>query len=329
MAETELSDKQRILERIRLNVPVFDKLSNEQYRIRCPFCGDSRKDPRKARLYLKCSMDPTEPILYNCFNDNCSAKGRVDKAFFEKLGIPADGLNGLEARRFNRLITVEADKVELITGEPIIPSPQSDYISYRLGEGLAADDLDKFKIIWNFDLIRPFISQRSILNTLPNNDSSISFLSDDRSVLLTRFFDDNLGVRWKKVRLRPSENRSFYTIKSTIDLMAANTIAVNIAEGIFDILSVYKHFNTGDNSAYVGCLGNDYRSALDHMVAKGIFGNHVTVNVYADDNIDRKWLKSKFKPYRWLFGEITLFWNTQASDFGVKSDRISPVELRV
>lgn len=329
MAESELTEKQRILERIQSNVPVFDSLGNDQYRIRCPFCGDSRKDPKKARLYLKCSQDPSEPILYNCFNDNCSAKGRVDRAFFEKLGITAEGLDGLDARRYNRLISVKSDQVELLTGEPKVPSPGSEYIGYRLGRSVAVEDLARFKIVWDFDQIRPFIAKRSVANTLPDPRDSISFLSDDMSVLLTRFFADGSQYRWKKARLRPSDNRSFYTIRSTIDLIGAETITVNIAEGIFDTLSIYLNFNTGDNSSYIGCLGNDYRSALDHMVAKGIFGRHVTVNVYVDGDVERDRLKARFKPYRWLFGEINLRWNAIAHDFGVTPDKISMLEHRV
>lgn len=45
----------------------FKKVNNN-YNFRCPFCGDSKKDPRKARGWL---IDKT-PVIYYCHNCNTS-----------------------------------------------------------------------------------------------------------------------------------------------------------------------------------------------------------------------------------------------------------------
>lgn len=41
---------------IEKNVDIFRKESNSEFRIRCPICGDSKKNPSDSHCYLKCSM---------------------------------------------------------------------------------------------------------------------------------------------------------------------------------------------------------------------------------------------------------------------------------
>ena len=51
------------------------KVQNDiQLRTKCFLCGDSAKNPNKKRLGIKIDVhNPTEPILYQCFN--CFQKG--------------------------------------------------------------------------------------------------------------------------------------------------------------------------------------------------------------------------------------------------------------
>lgn len=322
----DLYTKKQIIEEIRRNVDVFIPVPPIRYRIRCPFCGDSQKNPRDAHLYIKCSDDPNEPLLYNCFLANCGAKGRVNKAFMDRLKIKSKYEESLSDKRYNRISIIKDMNINILSGTPDLSSIQVKYIEKRLGSGFTSEDYDRFKIIWNMNSIFPYISSERIKNTLPNNTDSITFISDNKSTLLSRGFmeDDD----WKKIKITPVEDKSFYTIKSTFDLFTRDKIVVNIAEGIFDILSVYKNFNDGTNSVFIAVLGPDYYSGIDYAIMKGLIGNNVIIKLYIDNNIEVTKMKKYLKKYKWLFNDILIYQNIMYKDVGVKVDKIKLVEYR-
>ena len=316
--------KQQILHEIEQHVDVFMKVSPIQYRIRCPICGDSQKNLRDAHCYIKCSNDPTEPMLYICFK--CNASGIVGKYFLSKLGLPEKVIQSVGTQRYNRIGSNKGKDINILTGTPVLDSPQSHYIESRLGKGFTYEDLDKFKIVWDMHALDPYVTQR-VRNTLPNNFNSISFLSDDKAMLLTRTFTEGPESQWRKIKLFPSV-KSFYTVKVTLDLFTTERITVHIAEGIFDILSAYKNFSQG-NDVYIATLGSDYMSAVDYAITKGFVGSNIDLRIYIDQGIDEKLLKKQLKQYKWMFGEIRIFLNRASKDIGVSIDQIQLVETRI
>lgn len=316
--------KYQIMKEIEDNVPIFKKVSNIRWRIRCPFCGDSSKDPRDSHMYLKCDYDnPNEPILYNCFLANCGAQGKVDKRFMAKLGIKSRVEYQLSNQRYSKLFALKETNVEILTGEPKLNSIQVKYIEKRLGKGLSYEDYDKFKIIWDMNTIIPYISDNKTRNTLPCIRDSISFLSDDKSTIISRGIEDEDG--WRKIKILNTGNRIFYTIKTVFNLFTSDDITVNIAEGIFDIISVYKNFNDGENSAYIAILGSDYEGAVNYSIIKGLVGSNVTLKIYIDEEIDEKNLSKQLKKYKYFFKNIILIKNIKSKDVGVLRSNIELV----
>ena len=320
--------KKEILNLIEQNVPVFKPVSDILYKIRCPICGDSKKDPNKARCYIKCGYDENEPLLYKCHN--CNAQGKITSWFLRQIGIEDNNLlKNLDNQKYNKGMTVYKS-VELMTGLVDMNSYQVQYINNRLGEGFTFDDYDRMKIVWDMNIIRDCINSDRIKNSLPSNNNSISFISDDRNLLITRsFIDDSMEHQWRKIRLTSSPNKSFYTMKSVIDLFTDDILTINIAEGIFDILSVYKNFSNKDNAIFIATLGSDYISALEFAMSKGIVGHNVNVCIYIDKNVDKRSLKYYLKSYKWTFKNITLYENIKSKDVGVNIDKIKLMEERI
>lgn len=322
--------KEEILAEIEKNVPIFRKVSDIRYRIRCIFCGDSQSDPREAHMYLKCDQDPTTPITYYCFRANCGAKGAVGKGFLDRIGAKIDGIEVFTNKTFNKISQIKKANVDIITGTPIMDSPQIKYIEHRLGKGLTYEDYDKFKIIWDMNALIPFITNNRVKNSLPTNADSISFLSDDKSAVLTRFFYvKNDDERWKKTKLFSLDTKSFYTVKMILDLFTAERIVINIAEGIMDILSVYKNFNDGGKHVHIASLGADYVAALNYAIANGFIGSNISIRIYIDSNIDEKILGKKVKKYTWVFNSIDIIKNIKSEDFGTRIDNIKAIEYHV
>lgn len=320
--------KFKIMSEIENNVPVFKKVSNIRWKIRCPFCGDSQKDYKDAHLYLKCDYDnPNEPILYNCFLANCQVHGKVTKQFMNKLGIRSKVADELVNQRYSKLYAFKEAAIDIITGTPIINSPQITYIESRLGSGFTLEDYDRFKIIWDIGTVYQYISDEKTLNTLPSNIDSISMLSDDKSTLLSRGFLEN--DNWRKVKIVSSNTRLFYTIKTVFNLFTDEVITVNIAEGIFDVLSIYKNFNDGPNSVFIATLGPDYAAAVNYAIVKGLVGTNVVLKIYADGNVSEKKLKFQLKKYKYFFKEIIILKNIKYKDVGVTMDKIELVTYNV
>lgn len=320
--------KEQIMKEIENNVDIFKQVSNIRWRIRCPFCGDSQKDLTDTHMYLKCDYNnPNEPILYNCFLENCLAHGRVSKFFLRKLGIISKVEDKLSNQRYSKLFSLKETNIDIITGEPIIDSIQNKYIIKRLGYGLTIEDLDKFKILWNMKTILPYISNNKTRNILPNNIDSISFLSDDKSTIISRGIKDEDG--WRKISLFNTENRMFYTIKTVFNLFTEEIITVNIAEGIFDILSVYKNFNDGINTAFIALLGSDYESGVNYAILKGLVGSNVVIKIYLDSKINVNKIKKELKKYKYFFKDIILYKNIKYKDIGVPINDIDLIEYNL
>lgn len=321
-------EKQEILKEIEKHSEVFKQVSRFQYRIRCPICKDSIKDLTDSHCYIKCTDNPDELLLYNCFL--CNRGGVVGKKFLEALGIDLNTATRLISfDRYNKIGNIKNMDIDVVTGKPLLKSPQVRYIEKRLGEGFTYDDYDRFKIIWDWDNIYRSITNKRILNSLPNDRLSLSFLSDDKCSILTRAYDDSYG-RWSKKSIFQSDNRAIYTIKSTIDLFTKDIIEVNIAEGIFDVLSIYKNFTHSENSVYIAVLGSDYISGIMFAIMKGLIGNNIIIRIYLDAEIDDKPLKKQLnKYYKWLFKDIFIYKNIKSKDVGVKLDQIELLEKKL
>ena len=319
--------KQQILEEIRATVDVFRHRGGYEYSIRCPLCGDSQTDPRDSHCYIKCSYDPNEPIWFKCFK--CNQGGRVGPWFLKKLNLKQDVINMLDNGRYSKLTVATESLVKIATGNVVMNSPQTKYIEDRVGKGFTVDDYERFKIIWNTNDIMEYITNARIRNTFPSNDSTISFLSDNQAVVLNRTFFEGEESQWKKITLFNVPSKAFYTIKTPIDLFTLDDVVVNIAEGIFDILSVYKNFNDCENSAFIATLGSDYISAVNYAIAKGLVGHNIELRIYIDNGIKEKQLVHGLKRFKWMFKSIKIFRNIKAKDIGVPIDQIQLTEYKI
>lgn len=314
-----------IMDAIQKEYPSCRKVGMNQYRMRCPICGDSQSNPKEAHMYLKCDFDSEEPILYNCFKGNCQAKGKIDAKFLKQIGVKVKGIDKLSSQVYNKISNYKNLEFDVVCGEPIKDSYQMKYIEWRLGKGFNIDDYNKFKIIWDYNKFYECISNKKI--NIPPNDKNISFLSSDKSMVLSRSFNDNGMYSWLKTHIFNSSNVNEYSISTELDIFTKDQIYINISEGIFDILSVYKNFNTGDNSAYVAVLGSRYESGIQNIINKGLFGKNVNVNIYADTDINLSALKYSLLKYKWLFNKISIYTNILYKDVGVTIDKIKLKEM--
>lgn len=319
-------DKLKIMSEIQSKSRIYKRVSPIRVRIRCPLCGDHQSKLDDAHCYIKCSEDPTEPIQYYCFL--CNKRGIVGKKFLSALGIDASKFSMIQNTKYNKIQSFTEATPNDLCGKSVQDSIQCDYICNRLGhDKIVTQSLDKFRIVWDFNLISPYISEKRILNMLPSNNDSITFLSDDKAVLLCRSIDSNGG--WRKIRWANSD-RSFYMIQSMFDLFSRDDVHLVIAEGIFDLISAYLNkWHKYESVAYIAVLGSGYESAIDYAICKGIIGSNVSVHVYMDSDKNFQEVSVGLKRYKWLFKGINLYQNILYKDIGVRSDLIKLKHVRL
>lgn len=308
-------DKFKILNEIEKHCSVFYRSGNE-FRTRCPFCGDSQKNLKSAHFYIKCSSDLTEPIMYHCFK--CNRGGILNNELISAFGINENIDFKTEVN--NKLFYFKNNKLKI---DSTLLNSSINYIKYRVGDGLTTEDLLNFRLI-SLSKIKEVIKSKKVLYTLPTDSEVISFITEDNSMILLRSLYDS-GFRWRKIQLFDN-GVSVYTIKTQIDLFTKNEITIHIAEGIFDVISAYKNFKT-KNSVFIAVLGSDYISGVNYTINKGLIGSNVNINFYLDQDVNESKVKKEMKKIKWLFGEIKFFKNAVEHDLGVVKEKIKLIEV--
>ncbi|MDD3172167.1 MAG: hypothetical protein PHF63_00610 [Herbinix sp.] len=330
--------KSDLMEKL-LSIPKAKKISNKEIALRCPFCGDSRRDPNKTRFYINIDTENNKPILYYCFN--CPAHGILTPDVLRLLELSDLSLNG-ELLRYNK----NSNKGSRISGKRYqknirVPKysiseksqKKCDYINSRLGLNYNVDYWTKFKII--FDLEEFMKLNKKIEFGFNDREKWIldnyyvMFITSKNDYLISRNITDK-GQRYKKTPIFKNNDNSFkfYSIPNQIDILTTNTININIAEGTFDILGVFHNVRNREvkDNIYVSVTGSGYKSVIYYILSEGIV-NNVSLNIYSDSDKDVNYYKEQLKDYLIWFQSVKVIYNTLYKDFGVPKDMINQREV--
>ena len=91
--------KQNFIHFLETRGEYFRKVHEGQYRIRCPFCGDTQKNLNEGHLYIKCDLDNDYDIAYNCFKCNESSP-RMTEELLNLLGCDEELLKGFTDKKY-------------------------------------------------------------------------------------------------------------------------------------------------------------------------------------------------------------------------------------
>lgn len=325
------------------------KTNPDQIRMRCQFCGDSKRDPNKRRLYILLNTnDDTMPILYNCFN--CGASGVLTPQVLRTFNIHDLALsstltayNKQTIGKFNKQMGIKDNYLQLVVPTPDdseITNKKRKYIEERLGIRLTIDELVQLKTVFGLkqfleangiDIIT--MDEKRVINL---NRNYVGFLTAKNEFINFRDITGKENFRYVKYPIYPQldNTRKFYTIPASVDILSSEPININLAEGVFDILGVYFHImhrNTS-NQIYAAVCGSAYVSVVKYFLQLGIIGSNVTINIFSDsDKTPYFYTKVKTELEPWV-KTINLYYNSLSKDFGVPKDNInlymSQIKLR-
>ena len=311
--------------------------------LRCKSCGDS-DNPKHAHLYIKVPQSDEEVPLYNC--KKCNASGIVDDLFLRRYGcedtrvmidLATHNEKLKSSLRFVKYKNSSKYYLNNIIFDDKYNTYKLNYINSRIGSNFTIDDIRDLKIFLNLiDILRynnitPTRDQRIIegLNTF-----FIGFISYDNSYAIMRkvvdkdIGDSKLDKRYINYKfVEDYETVTFYTIPAEIDSLSNEPINIHIAEGVFDILSIYYNLNNRNNkqNIYITAAGKSYKEALKFVLTKIGMVNFI-INLYPDNDVhDRDLYKLILKDILPLQVPIFIHRNLYPNekDFGVPLDRIN------
>lgn len=311
--------------------------------IRCRFCGDS-KNLRHAHFYISVPQSPDELSFYHC--KRCPNHGIVDDDLLRKIGCTDSNLI-VEVMKHNsevlslpkykslKKINVYPLRWDLIRKDPINQEKLA-YINNRIGANFSFADLVSNKIFLNlYDII---VTNKLELTRYENictdlDKYFIGFISYDNSYCgLRKITNDELyrsiNKRYINYSLinKTDDRKNFYVIPTKIDVLNPQPVKIHIAEGQFDILSIYYNLNNcnKDQCVYIACGGKSYAQALDFILTETALINY-EIHYYPDKDVnENEFYWGVINKVNILPCDIYIHRNTfdGEKDFGVPANRI-------
>lgn len=275
---------------------------NKEVLIRCRYCPDS-KDMKQAHMYLSIPQGKDEVPYYYC--QKCRAKGIVTYKKLMEWGIYDDtiaielishmkgiSINPYNSKYFDREVYILYNNY--ITQDSL-SEKKLRYLNNRLGLNLTFKDCMDMKIALNLNdvlksnRIEKFTRSDAIINQLDAN--FLGFISLDNAFINMRRLCKE-GKLYSSIDKRYinysifgkfDNSERFYTIPKNIDLSINRRIALHIAEGPMDILSVYYNLRGQSDDIYTCIGGNNYKGILRKFIL-GMRLPYLELHFYPDND---------------------------------------------
>ena len=319
---------------------------------RCFFCPDS-KNPSSKHMYISIPQHKNEPSLYYCHK--CHARGVVTyknliewDIYNDDIAMDLIELNKecIKNKSFSKFIRNTHYAIRISTTRNDKNSEiKLKYINDRLGTNLTYDECRKLKIILNLgDIIKDNNIQEltrdfNIVDQLDKN--FLGFLSIDNAFLNMRricnegLVEKSIDKRYINYRLYDKYDTSerFYTVPTIVNLCSQERIKIHIAEGPFDILSIYKNIRCEEPGIYTSIAGSNYKGLVMYFLETFKIP-YCEIHIYPDNdyigsnrNIEK--IAVYLKPFKIpLYIHRNMFPNEK--DFGVRPEHIqeSIIEIK-
>lgn len=339
MNTTTFQDQLR--EQLHRLFPDFKETSNKQeLMINCPICAKEGRIDKGYHMYISLGYN-NKPPMYNCFK-NSNHRGLLTESFLEQYSINPQYIDKEIISNLNKYNSKMSDlgryrlnknnKFNFITPYPINNQNTDlklNYINKRLGINLSLEDIKNLKIILN---IKDFLMMNNINKITRSqytidllNEYFVGFLTNNNTSIILRNLvkDRNLlpeivRDRYIKYSIVNGYPAGYYTIPSKCDIY--KPINIHIAEGTFDILSVYCNLRKMNNiqNIYSSIGGNSYLNTIKYFICDCAIVDPI-FHIYIDNDINKDILDKIKYAIRPLGIDVYIHINTfnREKDFGV------------
>ena len=265
---------------------------------RCFYCPDSA-DMSSAHFYIQIPQNKNQVSKFYCHK--CHTSGYVTHKVLIQWGIYDDSIasflidhnkHAMSNRKNNKLYIDTVNYYynpgfgEYTPGQNLyndfinpddLSASKLRYINNRLGLNLSYQDIINMKLVLNLnDIIKRNnltpTRYPPIINDLDQN--FMGFISLDNSFINMRrlvregVVYKNIDKRYVNYSLHGKSNNTerFYTIPKCIDLTQPRPIQLHIAEGPFDILSIYYNLRNQSDDIYTSIAGSNYKGIIRYFI---------------------------------------------------------------
>lgn len=319
---------------LRNKKPSYSTTNKKEVRVRCPYCGDSRRDQSAAHMYIE--MKP--PFRFHCFK--CETSGVLNNNTLRDLGIYENSITtnlvslNREFSSLQKIQKVSIKKNKNIRNdhfESLNSYNSVNYFNNRYGTSLDGRFItEKFNAVLDAP---SFFNSNNIY--MPTNfydfNNSIGFLSSDNSHIIFRDISGQQKRRYYNCNILNDDSGSkIYNIKTSLNALSP-TVNLVITEGIFDIIGVYLHFYMGkseDNTIFAAACGKGFNAVILNYIREGFLDMNITI--YSDADVDLQFYKDLKRSSPYLKNSrITVYYNSLynkntgfGKDYGVPSNQI-------
>lgn len=313
---------------------------------RCFYCPDS-KNPNHAHMYLGLGQkNEHEPLWFSC--QKCKTQGLVTPnklmewniydpevaSFVSQYNKQALSLGKNMSYRGMTVYNIDNTMISLDDNT----DKKLEYINSRLGVKLDYSDCVDLKIVLN---IRDILKRNNLRLTRDSRIVSaldqyfVGFLSHDNAFLNLRKVDSlcnqelyqSINKRYVNYNIfnKFDNTHRFYSIPTRIDLLDPSPVHLHIAEGVFDILSIYLNIvKTRDRNIFTSIGGSSYLQVIRYFIFILKIPN-IIIHIYPDNDISSKDIQevvNSLYTFRFkIFIHRNVFPNEK--DFGVPINRIN------
>lgn len=261
---------------------------------KCFYCSET-----SGHMYISIP-NGDKPSQFYC--QKCRSRGWVTHKKLLEWGIYDDKM-AIELINHNKMSSKSSKKfdsreVYTIFNDYIKPDDLSGaklrYINNRLGLELTYQDLIQNKIVLN---INDVISRNGLkltrnFNIVNDLDQSfIGFISLDNAFCNMRRLVQpgrvypSVDKRYVNYALydKIDNTERFYTVPKNIDLSQQRRIQLHIAEGPFDILSIYYNLRGQSDDIYTCISGNNYKGIIRHFITLMRLP-YIEIHLYPDND---------------------------------------------
>lgn len=322
--------------------------------INCPLCIKEGRPDIHHHMSI-CLGNDGKPLFYNCFRNTkhrgiLNADSLLALTWNSPIVVDTALIQAIEdfnkhSSHYSRYKLIKDDKFNISSNHSIITTDSIEtkrqYICNRLGLDISLEELIKNKIIFSIkellwrNYIREYTRDKRVMDVL--DQYFVGFLSNNNGSISLRNMvygnidlGNTLNYRYIKYLVVQGAPAGYYIIPSFCDI--TKRIEVNIAEGHFDILSIFYNIYNGDreNKVY-GCIGgNSYLNIIKYFLCDIGLVNPV-FHIFLDNDINRyniEYIKKILSPLRI---EVYIHMNIHPNekDFGVPKDKIKDYSYRL
>lgn len=309
---------------------------------RCFYCSDS-KHRSHGHFYISIPQKDNEPSLFYC--QKCKAGGVVTQAKLLEWGVYDPDIAVDITQHNAKVMSLPENRIykdsEIyriyndIVSDDKLSLYKLKYINDRLGSNLSIQECLNLKIVLNLsDLMkRNKLEPTRDWNIINQLDSGfLGFLSYDNAFLNMRNLDivkdlyKGIDLRYVNYNIfgKYDNTKRFYTIPAQIDLLDPRPLQLHIAEGPFDILSIYLNLRTNHDRCVFSSIGGSGYSGLLRIFICELKCPNLEIHIYPDNDVSKNYILDTIdllRPFKYpFFIHRNLY--TGEKDFGVASNRI-------